>query len=961
MLPDRNAFGTDAACGLVQSCKHAGQAPSFNAVCAAFSTAGVESGSVRLPQLPGADVMQVQLETTLSGRRPCRIHALAAALAYCCVVVSAQAVEAPAKRIVEFRSGFFPGSSRVDLSQFNEGNVVLPGVYPAAVQVNGEPAGPESLTFQAPAPGQSAQLCVDRLMLERFGVDMERVDADAAAAGQAAGTDVVDGCRSLEQWVPGASGRFDQGEQTLLVQIPQLYLSRRPRGFVSAAQLDSGVTAGLLHYNANLYESRIGDSSDTRGYLGLRAGFNAGGWLLRHQGSVSWDGKGGSQYQSGSTYAQRDIVALQSQLVLGQLYSSGDLFGSVRLRGIELATDDRMLPQSMVGYAPVVTGTAESNALVRVMQRGVVLRELTVAPGPFQVDDLNAVGYGGDLEVVVREADGREKTFTVPFSGAARLLRPGYSRYALSAGQVDSEQYGYRPYLLQAQLQRGMSNAVTGYAGVLKSEHYGAAQIGASLNTPVGALSLDLTQARLQLPDQHMQGHSLQLRYSKQLPQIGTSFVVGAYRYSTEGYLDINQALRLRAEAEEVGTPRSVDRYRSRFEATIRQSLGDSGGQLYATAYSQDYWNRGGRALSYSVGYNNRWKSLGYGLMAQRSTSVASQRSDNEFSMTLTVPLGGSDRAPNLYSTVRRDREGDAGVNLGLSGSTGRNRQLQYGVNAMRAKGESSFGASVGYQAPWAILGGSYSQGASQRSASFDLSGGVLVHAGGVTLAPNLGDTIGLIHAPDATGARVGDGDGARIDARGYALIPALTPYRFNTVELDPYGMSSDVVLKTTTRVVAPRYGAVVWLDYPTDSGRSVLIKARRADGRPLPFAASVLDAYGNSVGNVGQGSRVQLRSDDTQGLLTVRWGRQGDEQCQIAYQLPESTGKRQQTPDVIEQAVCENGPRLASKVPGQRVSAAPAAPAAQPSSTERRGSAHPRGRNAARPLPSLDIPGALP
>ena len=922
-----------------------------------------ERAGVRSPRLSGADLMQVQLKTTLGGRRPGRVNALAAALAYCCVVASAQAVEAPAKRIVEFRSGHFPGSSRVDLSQFNAGNVVLPGVYPAAVQVNGEPAGAESLSFQAPAPGKGAQLCVDRLMLERFGADLERIDAEAADAGQVptAGAGAPDECRSLEQWVAGASSRFDQGEQTLQVQIPQLYMSRRPRGYVSAAQLDSGVTAGLLHYSANVYESRIGGSSDTRGYLGLRAGFNAGGWLLRHQGSFSWDGKDGSQYQSGSTYAQRDIVALQSQLVLGQLYSSGDLFGSVRLRGVELATDDRMLPQSMVGYAPVVAGTAESNALVRVLQRGVVLREMTVAPGPFQIDDLNAVGYGGDLEVVVREADGREKSFTVPFSGAARLLRPGYSRYALSAGQVDSVQYGYMPYLLQAQLQRGLSNAVTGYAGVLKSEHYAAGQVGASLNTPIGALSLDLTQARLQLLDRHMQGHSVQLRYSKQLPKIGTSFVVGAYRYSTQGYLDVNQALRLRAETEELGTPRSVDRYRSRFEATLRQSLGDSGGQLYATAYSQDYWNRSGRALSYSVGYNNRWKSLGYGLMAQRSTSVASQRSDNEFSVTLTLPLGGSDRAPNLYSTVRRDRNGDAGVNLGLSGSAGRNRQLQYGVNATRANGESSFGANAGYQAPWAILGGSYSQGNAQRSASFDLAGGVLVHAGGITLAPNLGDTIGLIHAPDATGARVGDGDGARIDARGYALIPALTPYRFNTVELDPYGMSSDVVLKTTTRVVAPRFGAVVWLDYPTDSGRSVLIKARHADGHPLPFAASVLDAYGNNVGNVGQGSRLQLRSDETEGLLTVRWGSQHDEQCQITYQLPESIQKRQQTPDVVERAVCQSSPRLASEIPGQRVSAAPAAPAATPLSTERRDAAPPRGRSAARPLPVLDVPGVLP
>ncbi|MCT6957964.1 fimbria/pilus outer membrane usher protein, partial [Salmonella enterica] len=84
-----------------------------------------------------------------------------------------------------------------------------------------------------------------------------------------------------------------------------------------------------------------------------------------------------------------------------------------------------MLPDSMRGYAPTVRGVAETNAKVTVRQNGVVLYETTVAPGPFTISDLYATGYGGDLAVTVTEADGRVRSFAVPYASVPQLLRPG--------------------------------------------------------------------------------------------------------------------------------------------------------------------------------------------------------------------------------------------------------------------------------------------------------------------------------------------------------------------------------------------------------------------------------------------------------------------------------------------------------------------------------------------------------
>ncbi|MDP0941244.1 fimbria/pilus outer membrane usher protein, partial [Klebsiella quasipneumoniae] len=88
-------------------------------------------------------------------------------------------------------------------------------------------------------------------------------------------------------------------------------------------------------------------------------------------------------YQNISTYAQRDIADWSSQLILGDTYTGGDLMDSTSFRGIRLNSDDRMLPDSQRGYAPVVRGVANNTARVTITQNGIKLYESTVAPGAF--------------------------------------------------------------------------------------------------------------------------------------------------------------------------------------------------------------------------------------------------------------------------------------------------------------------------------------------------------------------------------------------------------------------------------------------------------------------------------------------------------------------------------------------------------------------------------------------------
>lgn len=112
--------------------------------------------------------------------------------------------------------------------------------------------------------------------------------------------------------------------------------------------------------------------------------------------------------------------------------------------------------------------------------------ETTVSPGEFLINDLYPTGYGGDLNVTVRESDGTEQTFSVPYASVVQLLRLGSSRYAITGGEVRNDSLRDKPSLYQATYQRGLTNAITGYGGVQDNEHYSALQVGAAVGTPSG-------------------------------------------------------------------------------------------------------------------------------------------------------------------------------------------------------------------------------------------------------------------------------------------------------------------------------------------------------------------------------------------------------------------------------------------------------------------------------------------
>jgi outer membrane usher protein len=805
---------------------------------------------------------------------------------------STQTDESPAE--IEFNSAFLPrtGAGKpVDVSHFARGNPVYPGKYTVSLNVNDNPVGKVELMFSATKDPLQAKPCFDRTLLQQMGVDFSKLTPN-----QIVEIDLPSACKALRELIPEASANFDSSDQQMVVTIPQVFMQRTSRGYVDPSLWDQGVNAGLLNYNFNGYHSSYGGDASTDLYLGLNAGINIGRWRFRHNGSFSSSVGEPSRYQSTASYAEYAIVPWKSEMRIGDGYSDGTVFDSFGFRGVSLASDDRMLPDAQRGFAPVVRGIALSNAKVTVNQNGNLLYETTVPPGPFEINDLYATGYGGDLDVVVTESDGSRRSFAVPYSSVPQALRPGVYRYSVTAGQYRDESLRFKSNVLAATYQRGLTNIVTLYGGVQMADRYGSVALGTALNTEFGALSGDVTVASTGLPGQSRQtGQSYQIRFAKLIPATATNLTVAAYRYSTSGYLSLADAMTTRDHLAGGQPDWSVDREKARLQLSVSQDMGPKWGSLYLTGQSQNYWNRGNSDASFQFGYTNHIARVFYNASISRTRVVTTGQWDNRFFVSFTVPLGSTSGTASVTTNVSySDTDHAPQVQTSLSGTVGEHNEFSYNVsgNYDHSDRDSSAGgnASGSYVSSVGTFGTSVGVSRNTRQYSLSLNGGAILHGDGLTFGPPLGSTNAVVEAKGAQGAYINGLSSNRINGFGYGIVPSLSPYMQNRIEIDPKGLPLDVELKTTGQDIAPLAGAVVKARFETDTRRTVILRATRVDGTPLAFGSEVINREGHSVGQVSQGGRILARGVEETDELQVKWGDGVGESCRMEIRVNQQT-----------------------------------------------------------------------
>ncbi|MEX3242387.1 FimD/PapC C-terminal domain-containing protein, partial [Serratia quinivorans] len=124
---------------------------------------------------------------------------------------------------------------------------------------------------------------------------------------------------------------------------------------------------------------------------------------------------------------------------------------------------------------------------------------------------------------------------------------------------------------------------------------------------------------------------------------------------------------------------------------------------------------------------------------------------------------------------------------------------------------------------------------------------------------------------------------------RGYALVPYLTPYRNGNVALNPETLPTDAEIEQNSQRVTPTRGALVRATFIAKVGARVLMTLTQADGRPVPFGATVSEADQNAAQGsiVGDAGQVYLSGLADSGSLRVKWGNGSGGACRVNYRLP--------------------------------------------------------------------------
>ncbi|KUZ09169.1 fimbrial protein [Burkholderia diffusa] len=784
-----------------------------------------------------------------------------------------------------FNTNFLHDRGRpTDLSSvLTADNSVPPGTYRVEVQVNGDLVTRRDINFRLDETKGRIEPCLTAQMLRDFGVNLHAL----TPVPEVSDTSCIDVPNTMDQ----AAVDFDAGRLRLDLSIPQAFLSRTARGYVDPALWDAGVAAGYVNYQFTGNYNHSAFAGDSRAYfLGLQNGVNIGPWRLRNESTFSGGTGGKPQFKSNRTLVERDITSLKSQLAIGEQYSDSTLFDSVRFRGVQLGSDDAMLPDSERGYAPVIRGQAFSNAVVEVRQSGYVLYRANVPPGPFELTDIFPSGSNGDLEITVTEADGSKHVTRQAFSSLPLMLRKGRMKYNFSAGQYQGGEDA-SPMLATGSVVYGLTDNSTVAGGFQVSKDFQAFNLGVGTNTPIGALSLDVTQSISRAQGARNAGQSVRILYAKTFTSTNTNFTLAAYRYSTEGYRtfsdhvsDVNGASGIRAA-----------RSRSRVDLTTSQDLGPERkyGSVYLNVSQQTYWNQSGSSRSVSMGYGNNWKQLSYNLSftQSRDTRYGNSGSNTQVMASLSIPLGKQVRSPRAYTNISRDSSGAANVRAGVSGSF--NERTSYAAQSgytNQGQGATA-GASLTHNADIGQLTGSYNYAPSYQSASVGATGALVVHRGGVNLSRTLGDTFALMKVEGVKGADVRTDDGVSIGRNGYMVVPYAQPYRVNTLRPDTRNLGADVELIDTAKQVVPRRGAAVEAVFKANGGRRVQFNVAQADGQPVPFGASLEDEEsGKQLGIIDPGGNALVLLDREQGTLAVKWK---DGHCQAPYALPKAEAGR--------------------------------------------------------------------
>ncbi|KPD04190.1 outer membrane usher protein [Moellerella wisconsensis] len=766
----------------------------------------------------------------------------------------------------------------INLDHFSRAGYMMPGTYSLVLKVNDDALPEVKVPFYAPENDpQGSVPCLSPDITRQLGLTPDSLDKL---------TWWHDGQCANFNSLPGLQVRGDLSTSSLYVSIPQAYMEYVSPNWDPPSRWDEGISAIILDYNINGNTYRPhnkGHNTYTLNGNGV-AGVNLGAWRFR----ADWQGRlnhaTGSDktvnrdFQWNRFYAFRALPAIGAKLILGEDYLNSNMFDSFRFIGASLRSDLNMLPPNLRGYAPEVTGIAQSNATVTISQQGRVIYTEQVAPGPFRIQNLSDA-ISGTLDVKVQEQDGTVQEYQLDTANLPYLTRPGQIQYKLALGQPnDVNRNKQGDNFVTGELSWGINNGWSLFSGLIGSKDYQAISAGLGRDLlAFGALSFDITQSFARLAGENtINGGSYRVSYAKRFDAIDSQIQFAGYRFSERNFMSMSDFLQATETGIRYGGSKEL------YTISLNKNFRDVGMSMYLNYNHQTYWDRSDNNY-YSLTLS---KYFDVGAIRNISVNLSANRSmyngvtDDSIYLSTSFPLSNGANMGYSLNSSRYDTVNRVTYHDRIDERT--NYQLGVGSNRKGASGT----AYLTHQGDTARVSGNASYANNQYTA-FGLSA-----MGGITLTAK-GAGIHRMSMPGGTRLMV-DTDGvANVPVKGFgapittnhfgkAIVGDVNSYYRSKAQIDLNALPDDVDAQQSVVQVTLTEGAVGYREFKVVSGQKAMTVLRLSDGSYPPFGAQILNAKGQSTGIVGDSGSAYISGIEPNSQMKIQWGE--DEGCQVSF-----------------------------------------------------------------------------
>lgn len=584
---------------------------------------------------------------------------------------------------------------------------------------------------------------------------------------------------------------YDESTLEIRISVPARLRATQTLGYVrpQAETVSPSPKGVMLDYDIAVSLQ----GKDKRASVGHVARVPLAGGTLTTTGQANWI-NGHGQYIRGTTTYRKDFPAKGTSLQVGDVSPANNgLNNPAILGGVRIGTDRGLTRHGAGNDIPLIGGLADTRSTAEVFVNEHQRATGQINPGPYELAPTIAMPGLNNVEVVQRDAFGREQTYSRSFYSHPDLLRKGRTEWDITAGAVRTDPLKdmYKGLAYQGALRYGLTDTWTMGATVQGGAVNGKGGRNATLHNTVSLGNAGLLQADVSTSQttEGVKGSAVRVGYERHSENWS---IQASHQRKSKDYWEISDL---------------QDRpFKITSQTTAALSYHPQGKD----------WNG---TLSYSaIDYDNN-RSI-----KQLAVQGTVRKSRSTWMAGLTHDLASGDTG--AYAGVRFDLGGPqvsatvkAAPNIGVSADTTYSdttelagRDVRWQVGATLGDYSQAYG-----RIDTTVAGGDLSLEARKRKDSSLLLNGryrnsVWIGEGGVMNGNgyNANGSFAVVEVPDQVGVAISGNrpTPSRTNKHGYALLTGLAGLSPVNVTLDSETLPENVEIEDTDQqVVAPRQG----------------------------------------------------------------------------------------------------------------------------------------------------------